>query len=207
MRQKLTQKYFISTGAVPARRVPTEPSGHRAGSRPASLPPGVCRARPGDPRPTGCLPDEQVPLLVLQQGNASKSSFQHGKQAKRSTAHKPRTSLVPAVTSFVFFGLQLTVKALHMCLESGQAPQECCLRVSLMPLRLNIDQVNFISNKGGKIQYLFFVASAHCLVFGFLKDALFFLKDFFTSLSTEVEFFSPPAQEGNVQQPTIQYKH
>ncbi|KAG7238569.1 hypothetical protein INR49_030842 [Caranx melampygus] len=60
----------------------------------------------------------------------------------------------------------LTVKALHMCPESGQAPQECCLRVSLMPLRLNIDQ-----------------------------DALFFLKDFFTSLATEVEFFSPPAQE------------
>ncbi|XP_024917190.1 autophagy-related protein 2 homolog B isoform X3 [Cynoglossus semilaevis] len=60
----------------------------------------------------------------------------------------------------------LTVKALHMCPESGQAPQECCLRVSLMPLRLNIDQ-----------------------------DALFFLKDFFTSLATEVEFFSPTAQE------------
>ncbi|XP_055004123.1 autophagy-related protein 2 homolog B [Boleophthalmus pectinirostris] len=60
----------------------------------------------------------------------------------------------------------LTVKALHMCPESGQAPQECCLRVSLMPLRLNIDQ-----------------------------DALFFLKDFFTSLAAEVEFFSPPAQE------------
>ncbi|XP_068607676.1 autophagy-related protein 2 homolog B [Brachionichthys hirsutus] len=60
----------------------------------------------------------------------------------------------------------MTVKALHMCPESGQAPQECCLRVSLMPLRLNIDQ-----------------------------DALFFLKDFFTSLATEVEFFSPPAQD------------
>lgn len=60
----------------------------------------------------------------------------------------------------------LSVKALHMCPESGQAPQECCLRVSLMPLRLNIDQ-----------------------------DALFFMKDFFTSLTTEVEFFSPPAQE------------
>lgn len=42
----------------------------------------------------------------------------------------------------VFFYLQLTVKALHMCPESGQAPQECCLRVSLMPLRLNIDQVD-----------------------------------------------------------------
>ncbi|XP_030574079.1 autophagy-related protein 2 homolog B [Archocentrus centrarchus] len=60
----------------------------------------------------------------------------------------------------------LTVKALHMCPESGQAPPECCLRVTLMPLRLNIDQ-----------------------------DALFFLKDFFTSLAAEVEFFSPPVQE------------
>ncbi|XP_017272088.1 autophagy-related protein 2 homolog B isoform X2 [Kryptolebias marmoratus] len=60
----------------------------------------------------------------------------------------------------------LTVKALHTCPESGQAPPECCLRVSLMPLRLNIDQ-----------------------------DALFFMKDFFSSLATEVEFFSPPAQE------------
>ncbi|XP_061598995.1 autophagy-related protein 2 homolog B-like [Cololabis saira] len=60
----------------------------------------------------------------------------------------------------------LTVKALHTCPESGQAPPECSLRVSLMPLRLNIDQ-----------------------------DALFFLKDFFSSLATEVEFFSPPVQE------------
>lgn len=31
-----------------------------------------------------------------------------------------------------------------MCPESGQAPQECCLRVSLMPVRLNIDQVKEI---------------------------------------------------------------
>ncbi|KAM9354502.1 autophagy-related protein 2 homolog B [Pholidichthys leucotaenia] len=60
----------------------------------------------------------------------------------------------------------LTIRALHMCPEMGQAPPECCLRVTLMPLRLNIDQ-----------------------------DALFFLKDYFTSLAAEVEFFSPPAQE------------
>uniref|UniRef100_A0A8D0C9M2 Autophagy related 2B n=1 Tax=Salvator merianae TaxID=96440 RepID=A0A8D0C9M2_SALMN len=60
----------------------------------------------------------------------------------------------------------LTVKALHVRPESGRSPQECCLRVSLMPLRLNIDQ-----------------------------DALFFLKDFFTSLSTEVEILMTPDPE------------
>nr|XP_033806767.1 autophagy-related protein 2 homolog B isoform X1 [Geotrypetes seraphini] len=60
----------------------------------------------------------------------------------------------------------LTVKALHVRPESVQSPQECCLRVSLMPLRLNIDQ-----------------------------DALFFLKDFFASLSTEVEIFLMPDPE------------
>uniref|UniRef100_A0AAX7T4E4 Autophagy related 2B n=1 Tax=Astatotilapia calliptera TaxID=8154 RepID=A0AAX7T4E4_ASTCA len=63
----------------------------------------------------------------------------------------------------------LTVKAMHMCPESGQAPPECCLRVTLMPLRLNIDQ-----------------------------DALLFLRDFFTSLAAEVEFFSPPIHEGKI---------
>lgn len=60
----------------------------------------------------------------------------------------------------------LTIKALHVRPESGRSPQECCLRVSLMPLRLNIDQ-----------------------------DALFFLKDFFTSLSTEVEVLMTPDPE------------
>uniref|UniRef100_A0A4W3HF37 Autophagy related 2B n=1 Tax=Callorhinchus milii TaxID=7868 RepID=A0A4W3HF37_CALMI len=53
--------------------------------------------------------------------------------------------------------------------RSPSTPRECCLRVTLMPLRLNIDQ-----------------------------DALFFLKDFFTSLAAEVELLSAPdpAQEG-----------
>ncbi|XP_068110885.1 autophagy-related protein 2 homolog B isoform X2 [Hyperolius riggenbachi] len=60
----------------------------------------------------------------------------------------------------------LTIKALHVRPESAQSPQECCLRVTLMPLRLNIDQ-----------------------------DALFFLKDFFTSLSAEVEILVTPDPE------------
>ncbi|KAF3693991.1 Autophagy-related protein 2 -like protein A [Channa argus] len=62
----------------------------------------------------------------------------------------------------------LTVKALQVCPESGLGGPECCLRVSLLPLRLNIDQ-----------------------------DALFFLKDFFSDLSSSVNPYLPvdPATE------------
>lgn len=49
---------------------------------------------------------------------------------------------------FIILGFfQLTVKALHVRPESGRSPQECCLRVSLMPLRLNIDQVGCANGK------------------------------------------------------------
>uniref|UniRef100_A0AAQ5ZB58 Autophagy related 2A n=1 Tax=Amphiprion ocellaris TaxID=80972 RepID=A0AAQ5ZB58_AMPOC len=63
----------------------------------------------------------------------------------------------------------LTVKALQVCPESGLGGPECCLRVSLLPLRLNIDQ-----------------------------DALFFLKDFFSNLASSVNPYLPvdPAAEG-----------
>ncbi|KAJ0049937.1 hypothetical protein NL108_005250 [Boleophthalmus pectinirostris] len=62
----------------------------------------------------------------------------------------------------------LTVKALQVCPESGLGSPECCLRVSLLPLRLNIDQ-----------------------------DALFFLKDFFSNLASSVNPYLPmdPATE------------
>ncbi|KAK0131055.1 Autophagy-related protein 2 A [Merluccius polli] len=62
----------------------------------------------------------------------------------------------------------LTVKALQVCPESGLGGPECCLRVSLLPLRLNIDQ-----------------------------DALFFMKDFFSNLASLVNPYLPvdPAAE------------
>uniref|UniRef100_A0ABM5F3Q6 Autophagy-related protein 2 homolog A-like isoform X2 n=1 Tax=Pogona vitticeps TaxID=103695 RepID=A0ABM5F3Q6_9SAUR len=63
----------------------------------------------------------------------------------------------------------LTIKALHVCPETGLGGPECCLRVSLMPLRLNIDQ-----------------------------DALFFLKDFFASVAASINPVVPldPGSEG-----------
>uniref|UniRef100_A0A7N8XDZ1 Autophagy related 2A n=1 Tax=Mastacembelus armatus TaxID=205130 RepID=A0A7N8XDZ1_9TELE len=59
----------------------------------------------------------------------------------------------------------LTLKALQVCPESGLGGPECCLRVSLLPLRLNIDQ-----------------------------DALFFLKDFFSNLASSVNPYLPEAE-------------
>ncbi|XP_045153111.1 autophagy-related protein 2 homolog A [Echinops telfairi] len=56
----------------------------------------------------------------------------------------------------------LTIKALHVAPTASLRTPECCLRVSLMPLRLNVDQ-----------------------------DAIFFLKDFFTSLAAAINPMLP----------------
>lgn len=104
------------------------------------------------------------------------------------------------------FAFQLTVRALHVCPETGQAPQECCLRVSLMPLRLNIDQVqlktlHILLNRPPfySLCVFFFAGNQQKVVSFSMQDALFFLKNFFTSLAAEVELFSPPEQEGDNQ--------
>ncbi|XP_019501109.1 PREDICTED: autophagy-related protein 2 homolog A isoform X1 [Hipposideros armiger] len=56
----------------------------------------------------------------------------------------------------------LTIKALHVAPTTNLGGPECCLRVSLMPLRLNVDQ-----------------------------DALLFLKEFFTSLAAGINPMVP----------------
>ncbi|XP_006901527.1 PREDICTED: autophagy-related protein 2 homolog A [Elephantulus edwardii] len=56
----------------------------------------------------------------------------------------------------------LTIKALHVAPTASLEDPECCLRVSLMPLRLNVDQ-----------------------------DALFFLKDFFSNVAAGINPMVP----------------
>lgn len=56
----------------------------------------------------------------------------------------------------------LKIKALHLAPMTNLGGPECCLRVSLLPLRLNVDQ-----------------------------DALLFLKDFFTSLAASINPMVP----------------
>ncbi|XP_012580598.1 PREDICTED: autophagy-related protein 2 homolog A [Condylura cristata] len=78
----------------------------------------------------------------------------------------------------------LTIKALHVAPTSHPGGPECCLRVSLMPLRLNVDQ-----------------------------DALLFLRDFFTSLAAGINPMvpvdttearpEPHVQEGETEGPGV----
>lgn len=91
------------------------------------------------------------------------------------------------------------MKALQVIPESGLGGPECCLRVSLLPLRLNIDQVH-ITHYIEKIQHRANNALAKATyTFVFIsQDALFFLKDFFSSMAAGVNPYLPvdPAAEG-----------
>lgn len=80
---------------------------------------------------------------------------------------------------------QLTIKALHVAPTTNLGGPECCLRVSLMPLRLNVDQVRRSDGgrAGGEPRCLRAWAPDLHLP---LQDALLFLKDFFTSLAAGI---------------------
>lgn len=95
----------------------------------------------------------------------------------------------PAVTQFILCH-QLTIKALHVAPTSSLGGPECCLRVSMMPLRLNVDQVSRWARAEPS------VAPSPSPDPGsdpelFLQDALFFLKDFFTSLAAGINPMVP----------------
>lgn len=111
----------------------------------APLQAGVHRAGAGGSGSTGLLANQQIPLPLHQREHAAPCSLQHGEAAQWLNRHGEL-----AYDSHVDFGFssltQLTVKALQVCPESGLGGPECCLRISLLPLRLNIDQVTKPSN-------------------------------------------------------------
>lgn len=92
-----------------------------------------------------------------------------------------------------------------MCPESGLGGPECCLRISLLPLRLNIDQVTACSTFTLRdVRHQTAADDLPCLTALFIlfpvQDALFFLKDFFSNLASFVNPYLPvdAATEGEL---------
>lgn len=91
------------------------------------------------------------------------------------------------------------MKALQLCPESGLGGPECCLRVSLLPLRLNIDQVHTYTHTTHSWWpwsdfpcMCFWSVCFHSLrASSISQDALFFLKDFFSNMASGVNPYMP----------------
>lgn len=99
----------------------------------------------------------------------------------------PRPSRHPELP----FCPQLTIKALHVAPTTHLGGPECCLRVSLMPLRLNVDQVSGLGGGPEGSRAAPEPVSLTCAPPLPPQDALLFLKDFFTSLAAGINPMVP----------------
>lgn len=114
-------------GAGPRLRTCGHPSSHSLG---LSASPGDGGARGG--------PAEGVACVDTDRSDEPRWAGTQGLQP----SDRPALALCP----------QLTIKALHVAPSTNMGAPECCLRVSLLPLRLNVDQVSRLGAGGRKVK-------------------------------------------------------